>query len=93
MSDVGKADGQPETAEGNDLGEARKRSVKRLDLTSERHANVADQDPGDEDGQEPGAVGDAGQSVDDAAGGERSQRVEAARRQWNAHQRCEQEPG
>ena len=57
------------------------RGVEGLDLGLEGNALVADQDPGHEDGEEARAVRHAGQPVDDAAGGESAQGVEARARE------------
>ena len=47
----------------------------------ERRADVADEQAGDEDGEEARAAGDGGDAVDHARAGERAQRVEAGARQ------------
>src|SRR5258707_337403 len=44
--------------------------MEPLDLGLERHPRVADQDAGDEDGQEPQSVGGGGRAVDDRCAGE-----------------------
>ena len=56
-----------------------------------RHRPVADQDPGDEYGQEAGAVDERGRAVDHTGGGDDPQRVERGRGQRHApHQRQQQ---
>ena len=86
-------DRQPERDEDDDLGERRERLVEDLDLGLERRADVADEQAGDEDGEEARAVGDGGDAVDDPGAGERAQRVEARARQREALQRlAEQQP-
>ena len=56
VAQVRERDRQAEHGERDDLAEAGQRGVEPLDLALVRRAQVADQDPGDEDGQEAGAV-------------------------------------
>ena len=69
-------DRQPERDEHDDLRQRRERVVEDLGLRLERRADVGDEEAGDEDGEEAGAVRDRGDAVDQAALRERAQRVE-----------------
>ena len=69
-------DGEPEHHEGDDLGEAGEGGVEVLDLALVRRPRLADQDPGDEHGQEPGAVQQRGHAEQRERAGQRPQRVE-----------------
>ena len=55
----------PSATKTSDLGQRRETVLEHLDLVLERRAHVADDQPGDEDGEEPGAVGHGRRAVDD----------------------------
>ncbi len=76
-----EVDRQPERDEGDDLGECRKPFLEHLDLALERRFHVSDEQACDEHRQEPRAVGDRRDAVDDPREGERAHRVETGRRQ------------
>ena len=62
-----QVDGQAEDDERDDLAEAGERGVEAFDLALVRGALVAEQDAGDEDGEEPGAVRQRGDAVTGSA--------------------------
>ena len=73
-------DRQPERDEDDDLGQRRERVVEDLALGLERRADVADEQAGDEDGEEARAVARRRRRRRSTPGaGERAQRVEARR--------------
>ena len=63
------SDRQAQRDEDDDLGQRGQRALEALDLALVRHRRVAEEKPGDEDGQEAGAVGQRRHGVQD--GGQR----------------------
>ena len=95
-AEVGEVQREPEHGEDGDLAQAGERLVEVLDLALERRAHLGDQQPGDEDGEEPGAVRDRGKAVDDEGEDECADRVEPlagqrdAPHQLHQHERADQ---
>ena len=76
--DEAEVDRQPERDEDGELPEVGERRMEVPNLDPAREVGVADQDPGDEDGEEARAVGDGGDAVDDAGRQQHRGRVERA---------------
>ena len=89
---AGEGDGQAQRHEDDDLPQAGQRGVEALDVALVGRAGVPHQHPGDEDGQEPGAVGHRRDAVDEPARRQRAQRVQARPGQRDAAHHLHQPP-
>jgi hypothetical protein len=75
LAEGGEVDRQPEGDEDDDLRQARERRMEAFDRALGGNVGVADQDPGDVDREEAGAVRHGGDAVDHASERERAQWV------------------
>ncbi len=76
LDDRAEIDGEAERGEDDDLRQAGEGAEEALDLALARRRGVSDQDPGDEDRQEAGAVDRRRDTIEHACGGEHTEGVE-----------------